>query len=232
MKKIIVLCFLLISTFINAQEELMIDENTPIVDEKGQQTSFSSVLPKLDSGEYTLEPVINNDGTLKHAKLRKLSKEEQQEMEAFLAEMEANDRKYIGQDVPDFKVTDINGNSYTKADLKGKVVVINFWFIQCKPCTMEMPELNKLVAKYHQNKDVIFLAPTFNQKDKILKFLKKKSFNYALIAEAEKTIKDFNINSYPTNIIMNKEGKYSMYMTGGMDHIDEMMTPHIEQALQ
>lgn len=232
MKKIIVLCFLFISTFIAAQEELMIDENTPIVDEKGQKTSFNKVLPQLDSGEYTLEPVMNNDGTLKHAKLRKLSKVEQEEMNAFIAEMEANDRKYIGQDVPDFKFTDINGKTYSKADLKGKVVVINFWFIQCKPCTQEMPELNKLVEKYRQNKNVIFLAPTFNQKDKVLKFLKKKSFDYALIANAEETIKDFGINSYPTNIVMNKEGKYSMYMTGGMDHINEMITPHIEQALQ
>ena len=60
----------------------------------------------------------------------------------------------LGKPALPFSVTDINGNNYSLESLKGKVVVINFWFVECKLYIMEMPELNKIVEKY-KNKDVV-----------------------------------------------------------------------------
>src|SRR5215217_207039 len=48
----------------------------------------------------------------------------------------------INQPLADFSFTDIKGNKLSKTDLKGKVVVFNFWFVECGPCIREMPELN------------------------------------------------------------------------------------------
>ncbi|MGK0324190.1 MAG: thiol-disulfide isomerase/thioredoxin, partial [Psychroserpens sp.] len=58
---------------------------------------------------------------------------------------------------------DIEGNSHTLESLKGKVVVINFWFINCKPCVAEIPDLNKLKAKFN-NKDAVFVAIALDSK--------------------------------------------------------------------
>ena len=54
-----------------------------------------------------------------------------------------------------FAAVDMNGNSYSLGILKGKVVVINFWFVECKPCVIEMPELNEIVEKY-KSEEVVF----------------------------------------------------------------------------
>jgi len=61
----------------------------------------------------------------------------------------------VGSDAPDFSAVDMNGNSYSLGILKGKVVVINFWFVECKPCVIEMPELNEIVEKY-KSEEVVF----------------------------------------------------------------------------
>lgn len=93
----------------------------------------------------------------------------------------------IGKTALPFSVTDINGNNYSLESLKGKVIVINFWFVECKPCVMEMPELNKLVEKY-KNKEVVFLGFAMNEKDKIEKFLKTTTYKYNIVAAAKDVV--------------------------------------------
>ncbi|QIP13851.1 TlpA family protein disulfide reductase [Spirosoma aureum] len=72
---------------------------------------------------------------------------------------------------PDFRLTDLHGNRLSLRALRGKLVVLNFWFTSCAPCIQEKPELNKLKRAYHPN-DVVFLALTFNNGDQVRTFLK------------------------------------------------------------
>ena len=71
----------------------------------------------------------------------------------------------LGTEFPGFNVLDLQGNRLTTAELKGKVLVLNFWFIGCSPCEMERPSLNDLKKLYAENKDVVFIAFAKNDKD-------------------------------------------------------------------
>jgi peroxiredoxin len=104
-----------------------------------------------------------------------------------------------------FNLTDINGNHYTLDNLKGKVIVMNYWFSACRPCVMEMPELNKLVAKY-QGKDVVFLGLTYHVKANIKRFLQSFQFDYNLIPEAQIEIHNYHVQTYPTHIVIDQDG--------------------------
>lgn len=70
----------------------------------------------------------------------------------------------IGSTVPDFQLTTFEGYEYGNAsavnfsDLKGKVVVINFWASWCKPCEQEAAELEDAWRSYEGNEDVVFLG--------------------------------------------------------------------------
>jgi len=55
----------------------------------------------------------------------------------------------------------MNEKTYSLSSLKGKIFVINFWFLECKPCVIEIPELNKIVEK-HKSEEVLFLAFAMN----------------------------------------------------------------------
>jgi thiol-disulfide isomerase/thioredoxin len=54
----------------------------------------------------------------------------------------------IGSHLPEFTVRDLQGHEVSSADLKGKVVIIDFWATWCGPCKQEMPGYQKLVDRY------------------------------------------------------------------------------------
>jgi peroxiredoxin len=110
-------------------------------------------------------------------------------------------------------LTDINGNTIKISDLKGKVVVINFWFIACKPCTMEIPELNHIVAEY-EGKDVVFLGVALDDAKDIKKFLKEKSFDYRICPDGDQFANDMKVMSFPTHFVIGKDG-FLQFKTSG-----------------
>ena len=71
----------------------------------------------------------------------------------------------------------IDGSVKSFSEYKGKLLVINFWYINCGPCIVEMPYLNQLVEKY-QNEDIQFLALSFDTIPDIKSFLNKTEFKY------------------------------------------------------
>ena len=131
-----------------------------------------------------------------------------------------------------FAAVDMNGNSYSLGILKGKVVVINFWFVECKPCVIEMPELNEIVEKY-KSEEVVFLAVAMNEKPKIESFLKKHTFDYTILPDSGTVIRDYKIKSYPAHIILDQNSKIGFSIRGlsnsTVSEIDEAIEGLIEK---
>ena len=113
-----------------------------------------------------------------------------------------------------FQVTDLAGNHYDLAELQGKVVVLNFWFIQCKPCIQEMPELNELVKKY-ADQEVVFLALATNSAPDLKAFLKKRDFDYHIIPDSRAVAEAYGVEGYPTHVVINPQGAVA-YRTMGL----------------
>lgn len=117
--------------------------------------------------------------------------------------------KKLGDNFPDIIVKDIKGKTYDFTSLKGKEVVLNFWFIGCAPCEMERPELNAIYSKYKDNADVIFLSFAKNTKNQLEKFLLKRPFSYPVVELNNGLIELLDLNyGYPQNQIVGKDGTY------------------------
>lgn len=140
---------------------------------------------------------------------------------------ENNKKKLVaGDKAPDFSVTDINGNLFSLQGLKGKVVVINCWFIACHPCVQEIPEISAIAEKYKE-KNVVFIGLTPDGKTEVEVFLKTHEFKYNIVPESKETIKKFNVFIYPTNIVIGKNSKIA-YSDPGFDtsiisHLDKII---------
>lgn len=118
--------------------------------------------------------------------------------------------KMEGKALSKFSFTDINGKVYDPKTTKGKIVVLKFWFIACKNCVEEMPELNEMVDQYKGRKDILFVSLAFDAKKDLVNFLKKKKFNYAVVPDKrDYMMKDLKISAYPTHMIINKQGLIS-----------------------
>jgi peroxiredoxin len=179
---------------------------TPMYFENLTLLKESDFMQAMMSGDYMPEPYVDSDKVVRAFVLRKASEEEKKfmiEAQANMPDRMQNENEMLGKEALPFSVTDILGNSYSLESLKGKVIVINFWFVECKPCVMEIPELNKLVEKF-QGKDVVFLGFANNDQSKIESFLKTKTFNYHLIAGSGEIATIYNVKAFPTHLIIDK----------------------------
>lgn len=115
--------------------------------------------------------------------------------------------KMVSKPLPGFNFTDLNGKLYNEETCKGKIVVLNFWFIHCTSCVAEMPALNELVNLYKNRNDIVFVGLAADSPDKLKNFLEKTAFNYAIVADMQNYLTDtLHIHSYPTQVIINKKG--------------------------
>ena len=98
----------------------------------------------------------------------------------------------------------IDGSVTSFSDYKGKLLVINFWYINCGPCIAEMPYLNDLVNQY-QNENVNFLALSFDSSQDIKSFLEKTEFKYEHGSISRSLMYDFTPVA-PGHFIVDSEG--------------------------
>lgn len=119
-------------------------------------------------------------------------------------EIDLKKDKFFNSQLPKFQYKDLDGRIINSEDLKGKPIVLNFWFTTCLPCIAEMPELNRIKEKY-KSSDIVFLSMTYETKSKVLEFLKKTKFTFQIMPDA-KDYCDLFTNSYPLNIFVDRTG--------------------------
>lgn len=115
--------------------------------------------------------------------------------------------------VPSFKFKDIDGNGISDSSLLGTPYVIAFWFIKCIPCIEEFPDLNKIREEF-KNKNIRFIAITFDEKEKVIASLKINPLNFTHITDA-KTYTDKLISAYPSFMFVSRKGIVT-HTQGGM----------------
>lgn len=117
------------------------------------------------------------------------------------------DFKWEGLPLPEINYTDLNGIKFNSDFIKGKTLVLDFWFIGCTACVEEFPDLNKLRNKYANRKDIIFAAVAFDKEASLRKFLKKTNLQFDVISETSRyLIKKLDIQSFPSIVVV-KNGK-------------------------
>lgn len=132
---------------------------------------------------------------------------------------------------PTFSALDMNGNRVDTAALKGKIVVLNLWFINCPNCVAEIKLLNQIVNAY-KGKDVVFIGLAASRKAQLEKFLQKNPFDYTIIPDAHQIIlgkfgtpdKKGEINiPFPMHYVLDRDGNIVMKTQGtkGVETVSE-----------
>lgn len=135
-----------------------------------------------------------------------------------------------------FTATTLGGESFSLAELKGKVVVLTFWSTKCPICHSEIPKLNKLAENY-KDEAVIFLGATMDNSDKVKTYLKKTPFVFDILPNSFGVLlkyadKDGDGNiamGFPAHFLINQKGEIEL-KTSGFDKT-EMLDTRINQLL-
>lgn len=189
------------------RDHLRLSEDFIALDTAFQRIGKERFLEFLSSGEYLPLRLSTDSPTYR---LHKLDPEGARDIRTTLGALGKSyyrNYKMEGLEMPDFNFTDLQGRNYNKENTKGKILVFNFWFINCQACKEEMPALNKLVKAYENRQDILFISLALNPKEDLKAFLSKTSFNYIVVPDQKTYLEeDFKVTSYPTQVVVNKQG--------------------------
>jgi cytochrome c biogenesis protein CcmG/thiol:disulfide interchange protein DsbE len=132
-----------------------------------------------------------------------------------------------GKPAPALSVTNwINSKPLTLADLKGKIVVIDFWATWCGPCLASVPHSNELQKKY-ADKGVVFIGVCCPQGgEKMAETVKTHGIEYAVVldtGEKGDTFAAYKADSYPDYFIIDRQGNL---------HWGDVVNDNTEKAIE
>lgn len=180
------------------------------VGEEGDTISEKAFFEALLTGEFIALKLKSNEAQKRYQLFRLQEDADDDISYTVMADTYPQYRHFMmeGKEFPEFELTDLEGNTFSKEMAEGKILVVKTWFLRCKPCIEEMPQLNQLVDEYKDREDVIFLSLSLDPEDELEKFLDTKEFKYPVIADQKAFIEDtLGFSIYPTHIIVEPSGK-------------------------
>ena len=134
----------------------------------------------------------------------------------------------IGDEAPNFVLTDLNGNQVEFDSYRGKGVFLNFWGTWCKPCEKEMPYIEN---QYHVYKDlgVEVLAVNVGEPELSVKnYVERKGMTFPVAIDEKLEVMDaYGVNPLPTTFLVDKDGKIVDIITGQLT--EELIKSHMER---
>jgi thiol-disulfide isomerase/thioredoxin len=129
---------------------------------------------------------------------------------------------------PKFALKTLDGRSVSLEELHGKIAVVNFWGVWCGWCVAEMPDLQKLVAKYAKDPNVrIVTIDNDGDIGIVKKFMAEKKYDFQVLLD-DGYVSTSGINSFPTTWFLDPQGRIAFNKRGASDKLEEEFTWRIE----
>ena len=137
----------------------------------------------------------------------------------------------IGKPAPDFTLLALDGQLIRPADLRGKVVLINFWASWCAPCRKEMPLLVQAARRYRDRGFEVVAINIQEDRDRVSRFVGEFELDFpVLIDSAGDVTQQYRVQGLPTSYLIDREGVVRERKIGEYSRADLVAT--IERLLE
>jgi peroxiredoxin len=126
------------------------------------------------------------------------------QFEAAMSKLAADDQR---RQRADFTLTDLDGTLWTLKDLRGRVVLVNFWATWCPPCRKEMPDLQMLYTRF-KDQGLVILAISDEDADKVKPFLAGRNVTYPILLDPGRKVNElFQVEGIPKSFVYDRNGR-------------------------
>lgn len=144
------------------------------------------------------------------------------EQDAPKAEQNLTDADYVERAT----FTDFDGNEVAISDLKGKVVLIDFWETWCKPCLASFPTMQKIQEEYPDSFVVLAVTPGFTDTQKDAEeFAQEHDYTFEYLMDSNNLHQKLGVQGIPYKVYVDAEGKFiekSMGTSGPQGDYDKL----------
>lgn len=124
-------------------------------------------------------------------------------------ELEASTLVHAGEEAPDFTVGMFDGSTVTLSELRGKVVLLNFWATWCPPCREELTHVQSEIIDRFAGRDFLFLPVSRGEsRQAVASFRQKTGYDFPMGLDSTRSVYDRYASNYiPRNFLIDAEGK-------------------------
>jgi thiol-disulfide isomerase/thioredoxin len=129
---------------------------------------------------------------------------------------------------PDFTLKTLDDQEITLSNLKGKVVLLDFWATWCGPCRESIPHLIQLYKTYQENGfEMIGISLDKGDETSVRNFAKSMDIPYPIVMAPEEVARNYRVTSIPTTFLIDKGGKIRERIIGFNNTIAQQMNSKI-----
>lgn len=126
-----------------------------------------------------------------------------------------------GSFAPEWKLDIYNSNkTISLSELKGQVILLDFWIKNCGPCIQSVPHLNELQSKFKDKNFKLISINAYDSKEDINWFCNKYKANYSVLLNGKSVAEKYGVSAFPTFFIIDKAGKI-IYATAGYNAVTQ-----------
>ena len=145
---------------------------------------------------------------------------------------EQTDLLALGSSAPNWSLYAADGKKMSSTQMRGKVVMLDFFFIGCGNCMSSLKSLNNLHEKYKNQSFALASITERDSKKSMLEFEKNYHIKYPAYVNAGDMVKSYRVRAFPTFYFIDKEGKIANVIVGYTDDFEQKVTSVIDDLLK
>ncbi len=114
----------------------------------------------------------------------------------------------VGSPAPDFTLENMQGEKVSLSQLRGKVIIVNFWATWCPPCKAEMPSMETLYQTFKED-DLVLLAINVEKDGRkaVTRFLQESPYSFPILLDSEAQVQNlYGVFQFPESFIIDRNG--------------------------
>jgi peroxiredoxin len=138
----------------------------------------------------------------------------------------------LGKHAPDFQLNDLKDNPVKLSNLRGKIVVLDFWRTECPSCILGLPVLKK-VTSARKSQGVVFYAINLNETaDAVRGFQKRRDLHFSVLLDSDRKVGDlYQVDYVPVSFIIDRTGRIAAVDSGFNADREKKLNKEIDSLL-